>query len=199
MKSNPQIYHRRSVRLKNYDYSTDGAYFITICTQNRESLFGNIGNGCMILNNAGRMIKTVWDDIPQYYPGIGIDVFQIMPNHVHGIIFVGATPCGCPIGKPCPDDRPGQAQGPAPTKKLSLPDVVHRYKTMTTCEYIRNVKQNQWKPFDGKLWQRNYYEHVLRNDESMQKTREYIVNNPLKWEFDEYNPNNATKWKITCA
>ena len=87
---------RRSIRLKGYAYSSAGAYFVTICAQDRECLFGGIEKGEMILNDAGKMIRTIWDEIPKYYPGIAIDVFQMMPNHVHGIIIVGATPRGCP-------------------------------------------------------------------------------------------------------
>ncbi len=93
--------NRRSIRLGGYDYSHTGAYFVTICTQHRECLFGDIVNGKMILNDAGRMVQTGWDEIPTRYPGIDIDAFQIMPNHIHGIIVVGAAPCGRPdTGQP---------------------------------------------------------------------------------------------------
>ena len=97
MKYNPNIHNRRSIRLKGYDYSQAGAYFVTICTQNREYMFGDVVDGKMILNDAGRMVQMVWDEIPENYCGIGIDEFVIMPDHVHGIIvLVGATPRGCP-------------------------------------------------------------------------------------------------------
>ena len=102
MTFNPDIHHRRSIRLKGYDYSQAGAYFITICTKNRECMFGDILDGKMVLNHAGDMIQTVWDEIPLYYAGIDIDEFAVMPNHIHGIIvIVGATPCGCPVSTPC--------------------------------------------------------------------------------------------------
>jgi REP element-mobilizing transposase RayT len=180
MKYNSDIHHRRSIRLKGYDYSQAGLYFITICTQNRLHLFGEIDNGEMILNDAGMMIKTVWHEIPEHYNGINIDAFQIMPNHIHGIIriinecdrdhvhiHVGAGPRACP--DICPDidthidDQPnaiGQPRGVAPT--MSLPDIVHRFKTLTTKRYTDGVKQNNWLPCDKRLWQRNYYEHIIR-------------------------------------
>ena len=88
----PDTHHRQSIRLKQYDYSQAGAYFVTICAQNRQCLFGGINNGTMMNNAAGEMISTIWHEIPEYYPGIGIDAFQIMPNHIHGIIIFGAPP-----------------------------------------------------------------------------------------------------------
>ena len=214
-----------------------GAYFITICTQNRECLFGNIivgatPRGCpipipracpeMALNHAGTMIQTVWDEIPIHYTGTEIDEFVVMPNHIHGIIIigtVGATPCGCPVLSPrgCPGPGlhengpisgngqargpgndgqargPGQAQGPAPTGNtgtLSLGDIVHRFKTMTTKRYADGVKQLGWQSFPGKLWQRNYWEHIIRNEMELNRIREYIHDNPSQWESDRLNLHN---------
>ena len=187
--------HRRSIRLQGYDYSRAGAYFVTVCTQNRECMFGHIvgatPRGCpdapcgrpeMALNDAGRMIQAVWDEIPINYSGIETDEFTIMPNHIHGIIvIVGATPCGRP--------DIGQAQGPAPTTMLSLADVMHRFKTLTTKRYTDGVKQFGWPAFPGRLWQRNYYEHIIRNDDELNRIREYIANNPMQWELDRENPD----------
>ena len=172
MKYNPDIHHRRSIRLKGYDYSRNGAYFITVCAQNRTCFFGNIKQGEMILNDAGKMAQDIWIEIPEYYDGIEINAFQIMPNHIHGIIIVGAGP------RACPDNDISQ-------KGLSLPDVVHRFKTLTTKKYIDGVKQHDWQPFDRKLWQRNYHEHIIRDEQSLHKIREYIMNNPRDWERDE--------------
>ena len=98
MKSNLNIHKRRSIRLREYDYSQAGAYFVTICTRNRECLFGNIIDGEALLNDAGRMVQTVWDELPAHYANIDIDLFQIMPNHIHGIIIltdVGADTGAC--------------------------------------------------------------------------------------------------------
>ncbi|GAB4356736.1 MAG: hypothetical protein Kow0060_09640 [Methylohalobius crimeensis] len=156
----------------------------------------------MRLNDAGRMVQTVWGSIPASYADIETDAFIIMPNHIHGIIaIVGAGPCACPDSCACPD--PGQPRGVAPTghgqsgrgqprgvaPTLSLPDVVHRFKTMTTKRYTDGVKQHGWPPFPGKLWQRNYYERIIRNENELNRIREYIIHNPLKWEDDPENPN----------
>ena len=171
---NPTRQHRRSIRLRDYDYSQGGAYFVTICTQNRECLFGDVADGDMRLNDAGRMIQAVWDEIPTNYSGIETDEFAIMPNHIHGIvIIVGATPCGRPHTGQA--QVLGQAQGPAPTTMLSLSDVMHRFKTMTTKRYTDGVKQFGWPTFPGRLWQRNYYEHIIRNDDELNRIREYIA------------------------
>jgi len=190
----PEKHHRRSIRLKGYDYSQAGAYFVTICTQNRACLFGEVVDGEMRINEAGRMVQSVLDEMPTFYPGVEIDAFVVMPNHVHVIVvLVGATPCGRPTVGGQTQGRAqaqGQAQGPAPT--LSLPDVVHRFKTLTTKRYADGVKQLGWPPFPGRLWQRNYYEHIIRNEESLNRIRVYITNNPLQWDLDRENPVGAT-------
>jgi putative transposase len=214
---------RRSIRLKGYDYSRAGAYFITICVQNRQCLCGEISDGKMVLNHAGDMIQTVWDQIPSHYTGIEIDEFVVMPNHIHGIIIVGATPRGCPVSTPrgcpvstprgCPVEPPhgchaapihrsgqawgpghGQAQGPAPTGNsgtLSLGDIVHRFKTMTTKRYADGVKQFGWQSFPGRLWQRNYWEHIIRNEMELDRIREYIRTNPFQWDYDRLNQRDC--------
>ena len=185
MTFNPEIHHRRSIRIADYDYSTTGAYFVTICIQNRICLFGKIEGGEIQLNEAGYMVHKIWNELPEKYPGVEIDEFIVMPNHIHGIVVlnVGAGPCACP------DSNKGQPRGVAPTR-LSLPDVVHRYKSFTTSEYRIGVEQLNWIPFPGKLWQRNYYEHVIRNEKELNQNREYISNNPLQWALDNENPQN---------
>lgn len=170
--------NRRSIRLTGYDYSQAGYYFVTMCVDNRELSLGEIKDGRMVLNDAGFMVQTVWGEIPKYYGGIGIDIFQIMPNHIHGIITVGAGPCACPK-----NDK-GQPRGVAPT--LALGDVAGRFKSFTTTKYIDGVKNNNWPAFNKCFWQRNYYEHVIRDDNDLNRIREYIVNNPAKWFEDEY-------------
>jgi len=207
MKYNPNIHNRRSIRLKGYDYSQAGAYFVTICTQNREYMFGDVVDGKMVLNDAGRMVQTVWDEIPENYCGIGIDEFVIMPDHVHGIIvLVGATPRGRPDNEIFVDREileQGQPRGVARTTtgllslslsiSLSLPDVVHRFKTMTTKQYTDGVKHHGWPAFPGKLWQRNYYEHIIRNEIALNRIRQYIINNPMKWERDRERPRQYNR------
>lgn len=208
MTYDPHKHHRRSIRLKGYDYSRMGAYFVTIVTQGRECLFGQVVDGEMRLNDAGRMVQAVWDQLPVFYPGVQVDAFIVMPNHIHGIIVltghpVGAGPRACPDNVPKETGQPrgtrqpqetGQPRGVAPT--LSLPDVVHRFKTMTTKRYADGVKTMGWQPFVGRLWQRNYYEHVIRNDGSLNHIREYIANNPLGWESDRENPDVADTGRI---
>ncbi|MDF9392115.1 MULTISPECIES: transposase [Methylococcus] len=175
---------RRSIRLKDYDYSQAGAYFVTMCTQNRACLFGDVIDGAMRVNDAGRMVQTVWDELPLHYVGVELDTFVVMPNHVHGIIvLVGAGPRACP--------KSGRPQGAAPT--LSLPDVVHRFKTLTTKRYTDGVKTGGWPPFHGRVWQRNYYEHIIRDEVSLHRIREYIANNPQQWALDRENPANQMR------
>ncbi|MCX5886646.1 MAG: transposase [Proteobacteria bacterium] len=183
---NPNLHHRHSIRLRGYDYSKEGAYFITICTQNRECLFGEIVDGRMVLNEAGRMIQSVWDELPQHYPGVDIDAFVIMPNHVHGI-FVFENRVGA--GFPCPEKNV-QAQtkedaGTAPLRKiLGLVVAYFKYKTTKSI--------NKFQDTSGcHLWQRNYYEHIIRNEDDLNRIREYIIYNPVQWITDPENPENV--------
>jgi REP element-mobilizing transposase RayT len=210
MTFNPDIHHRRSIRLKEYDYSSVGAYFVTACTQERLCLFGDIADGVMCLNDAGRMVADWWLRLPDRFPGVAVDEYVVMPNHFHGIITitdnadtspVGAPPCGCPgfdvsppcgcpgfdVSPPCgcpPLDstaKSGRPRGAAPT----LGDVIDWFKTMTTNAYIKGVKNADWPPFPGRFWQRNYYERVIRDDAELNGIREYIQCNPANWAGDE--------------
>ena len=209
--------NRKPNRLRNYDYSQAGYYFVTICTLNRKQLFGEIIDRQMITNDAGKMVERTWNELPKFYRGIQIDQFQIMPNHLHGIIIIiGPVETG-PVGtgpRACPNPNPneGQPQGVAPTvvpttvpttvpktvpttslsvvPALSLSDIVHRFKSFTTHRYMAGVKNNGWKSFDGKLWQRSFHDHIIRNEESLDNIRAYIQNNPLKWESDTNNSCN---------
>jgi len=176
---------RRSIRLKGYDYSQPGTYFVTICAQNRDCIFGDIIDGKSQLNPAGNMIHNWWNRISQKYPNVELDEYMIMPNHVHGIIIVGADP------RVCLDHKKGEHVDSPLQKHVSLSHMIQWFKTMTTNEYIRNIKQNDWHPFKKRLWQRNYYEHIVRNEIELNRIRKYIVENPLKWELDEDNPKNV--------
>jgi REP element-mobilizing transposase RayT len=176
---------RRSIRLKDYDYTRPGAYFITIVVHDRKCLFGEILSGVMQSNDAGRMVQEAWDALPNHYAGVERDACVVMPNHIHGIVFVGAGPSACA-------EPEGQPRGVAPTENVSvvsLPDVVHRFKTLTTKQYIDGVKRFAWQPFASRFWQRNYFEHVIRNEESLARIRQYIHDNPARWEFDRENPS----------
>ncbi len=203
MKYNPNILNRRSIRLKGYDYSKKGLYFITICTQNCLCLFGNIEKGDIKLNDVGIMIKCQWQELAHRFDKIELHESIVMPNHFHGIVefvgvpLVGTQKIGQPQGfAPTLYQTIGQLQGFAPTlyQKIGQPqgfvptvgDVVGAFKSLSTNDYIRNVKQNHWQRFNKKLWQRNYYEHIIRDEKSYYQISEYIQTNHLKWQDDTY-------------
>jgi putative transposase len=165
-----QLPHRKSIRLKQYDYSSSGAYFVTICVQNRECLFGEIVNSEMIMNDAGRMIERLWRAIPARFPEYSFDEFTIMPNHFHRILSHSGV------------NQPGSAQG---TSSETIGRVIQAFKSLTTNEYIIGVREYNWPPFAKKLWQRNYYEHVIRCEDDLRSTREYIRFNSRNWETDD--------------
>jgi len=186
-KYDPEIHHRRSIRLPEYDYAQDGWYYMTICSQNHRCLFGEILQEKMILNAARAMIEKWWRKLPEKYPGIQLDEYVIMPNHLHGIIvIVGAAPCGRPNPGTHSVTESGQPHGVVPT----LGTIIGWFKTMSTNEYIRHVKQNGWPAFEKRLWLRNYYEHIIRKGEELNSIRNYIVENPMRWEEDNNHPNN---------
>jgi len=197
MRYDPDKHHRRSIRMRGYDYTQAGAYFITICTQDRECLFGTIVDGCMHMNDAGRMVQSVWNEIPDHHPGVDVDAFVVMPNHVHGIIILTGEPVaarpeyavGATVDRgvaPTGTNEPGET---AAGKRMSLPNVVHRFKSLTTARYRHGVYELRWPPFPGRLWQRNYYERIVRNEEALSRIRHYILDNPARWKKDIENPN----------
>ena len=295
MPYDPNRHHRRSIRLKGYDYSQAGAYFITICTQDRACLFGKVVNGEMRLNDAGRMVLAEWNMLPERFPHVVLDAFVVMPNHVHGIVVItnpatddtattaptivgtglvpvpnagtmgavpnagamgaapdagtmgtvpdagamgavpdagtmgaapdagtmgaapdagtmGAVPNAGTMGA-VPDD--GATTRVAPTAATivgtglvpvpnagattrvaptvgdivapTVGDIVGAFKSRVTVEYIRGVKTSGWPPFRGRLWQRNYYEHIIRNERALNAIRQYIIENPRRWQMDREN------------
>ena len=216
MKYNPILYHRRSIRLKGYDYSQAGLYFITICVQNRECLFGNVVNDKTILNDAGQMVVKWYYELENKYPDKKCHEMVVMPNHFHCIIenahgtdgrimdaHVGASLRGRPItdergrpitderGRPITDGRGRPIYGPNNQKyNATIGDAMDWFKTMTTNEYIRGVKNHNWKRFDKKLWQQNYWEHIIRKDGEYNRISDYIIQNPTKWFNDKLNPTN---------
>jgi REP element-mobilizing transposase RayT len=192
MRYNRDVHRRRSIRLRGFDYSQPGAYFITVCTHERAPLFGDVVNGAMVLNAAGVMVDAVWRDMPDHYSGVVLGEHIVMPNHFHGVVeIVGAGPRACPdfMECACPHDMPttetGQPQGVAPTA-LSLPDLVHRFKSWTTRQYADGVNHYGWPAFNRRLWQRNYHEHIIRNEQAYAAITDYIHHNPQRWQDDVY-------------
>ena len=188
-----QQHQRRSIRLATHDYSSAGAYFVTICAEARAvNWFGAISSSGMQLNAAGEMVLEIWNDLPTYYRGVQIDAFVVMPDHIHGIVIVGAGPRARPAPAPANADAPtnadtdtspntdlnadadavaGQTRGSAPTvvvgDRLSLPDVVQRFKSLTTHRYIQGVRQLDWPPFEKRFWQRNYWDRIIRDSREL--------------------------------
>jgi REP element-mobilizing transposase RayT len=276
MKYDPAKHHRKSIRLKGFDYSQEAAYFITLVTQGRECLFGEVIDGEMQLNAAGEIITSAWLGMESRFPQVQLDEFVIMPNHFHAIISVGATLVVAPdmvtreqgvgatlvvahdvvahevvapdvvapeqgvgatlvvahdvvahevvapdvvareqgvgatlvvahdvvapeqgVGATlvvahevvAPEQRAGTS--PAPTNaivKTTLGDIVGAFKSIATHEYILAVRRGNLPPFAGKIWQRNYYEHIIRNERDWERIRQYIRENPARWAEDMENP-----------
>ncbi len=176
---------RQSIRLHGYDYAKTGAYFVTICIRNQACLMGKIADGEMVLNRAGQMAESVWVELPARFSNIQMDEFTIMPNHFHGIVIIQRRGESCIRPRSGTGDHQDRPYGTLPE---SISRIVQAFKSISTGEYIRGVKSHDWSPFPGKLWQRNYYDHIVRDDDELAKIREYIKNNPLKWEFDKENP-----------
>ena len=173
--------NRRTLRLPGYDYSLPGAYFITICTQDRACVFGTVVDDTVHLNDLGRMVDATWTELPTHCQGLHLDQFTIMPNHLHAIAFLSGS---SDQNHPSID---GRTQRSAPT--VALPDIIRRFKTVTTSRVRHDVHNCGWHPSSGRLWQRNYYEHVIRNDDSLCRIRDYIANNPTSWALDRENPD----------
>ncbi|MFH1837941.1 MAG: transposase [Candidatus Kuenenbacteria bacterium] len=170
-------HHRQSIRLKGYDYSQNGAYFITVCVQNKECIFGKIENEKIILNQYGEIAKKYWLEISNHFPNVILDEFVIMPNHIHGIIIIDAS-----VG--VIHELPLQKMQII-RRKMLLPKIIGFFK-MNVAKLI-NIKLNRQ---GQSIWQRNYYDHIIRDEKSLNEIREYIVNNFLKWELDRNNPKN---------
>ncbi len=187
-KYNPNIHHRKSIRLKGYDYSQAGMYFITICCQDRKYRFGKIENDKMILNEMGNIAYVEWLKLTERFSNFELDVFQIMPNHMHGIIVLNGTSIGATLVDTQNDVDIGAGASPAPTAPTAptktVGDIVGAYKSLVAngCLDIYKSKNK----ILGKLWQRNYWEHIIRDEKSYQTISEYIINNPAKWTKDKF-------------
>ena len=191
----PQKHHRRSIRLRGWDYRNPGWYFVTLVVQNRECLFGRVLNGKMVLNEYGKICNQCWLDIPEHFENVTLDEYQIMPNHMHGIIVI--QPNGNDVGArhavPLPHAVPLQSEQPIrefgkPIPK-SLSTIIGSFRSAVT------NRINKYRQTPGaKLWQRNYgechafrhWEHIIRDENELNRIRRYIKNNPLKWTDDDY-------------
>jgi putative transposase len=184
----PDKHHRRSIRLQGYDYSTPGAYFVTICVQHRICLFGQVVDDEIQMNDAGQMIQMCWEQLPHRFPALALDAFVVMPNHFHAVaILVGAPLVGAQGAQGAPVTRSASRRGAEGA--LTIGDVIGAFKSTTTNEYIRNVQRAGWAPFDRLLWQRNYWEHIIRNDSALNRIRDYIQANPARWTNDQLHPS----------
>lgn len=183
MKYNPEIHHRRSMRLKGYDYSRAGAYFVTICTHDRECLFGEIVNGEMQENDYGRIVTAEWLRSTIIRAEIELGEFVTMPNHFHGIIHIVDDLRGDRPVAPTPA-TPNPAIVPGPQEK-SIGAMMAGFKSAAT-KRINEFRQSPGAP----MWQRNYYEHIIRDEEDYLRIAEYIGTNPQRWIEDKLHPMN---------
>ncbi len=202
MKFNPETHHRRSIRLKNYDYIQPGAYFITIVTNKRQCLFGKIENGVMRLNEFGEIVRDEWFKSNEIRREIVLNDYEfvVMPNHIHGIVWIvenndmgtnGNIIVGAngrsPLQKQSNKNQP-PTHSDSPLIRMSpksISSFVAGFKSAVT-KQINQLRQTPGIP----VWQRNYYEHITRNDDELQRIREYIINNPINWELDENYERN---------
>ena len=195
MRFDPKIHHRRSIRLKGYDYLQAGAYFVTIVAWRREMLFGEIVDGQMILNRHGQIVLDAWRDLPNHYRHAELGAFVIMPNHVHGIVVLvdegrgGSSIKGRMIlpndliagTEPSSNKQTRPYINPKPRHGLS--EIIRAFK-LFSARRINSLRHAEGIP----VWQRNYYEHIIRNEPEMDRITRYIESNPLQWMDDDENP-----------
>jgi REP element-mobilizing transposase RayT len=158
---------RKPNRIPDYDYSQYGYYFITVCSNNHKKIFGEIKDSRMILNDYGVKVERILNDVVLKMGNMLLDNYVIMPNHVHLIIAINQE------------------------SKEGIFEVIRDFKSITTLKYIEGVKEGIYEPFDKFIWQRSYFDHVIRNEKSYLEVSEYINNNPLKWALDKYNFDNS--------
>jgi len=197
-------HHRASIRLRGYDYAAPGAYFVTIVTHGRSTWFGEVADGAVGLNPIGQITQEVWEGLPNHYEHVQVDAFVVMPNHVHGIIVLTAD-VGAGL-KPAPTTGLGRTPpglGPARTgdtpRRHGLPEIVRAFKTFSA-RHINALRHTPGQP----VWQRNYYEHIIRDEDALNRIRQYIAENPLRWAHDRENPaaltvEPANAWRAQSA
>ena len=199
---NPEIHHRHTIRVQGYDYSSAGLYFVTVCTQEHEHLFGGITDNVMQLSDAGRVVETIWTGLPERFPMVALDEFVVMPNHFHGIIVitdnVGNKTVGAPLAAPSfavpraiPRNQSATSsienQGAASSAR-TVGQIMRAFKSISAIN-VNCVLCRSGQP----LWQRNYYERIIRDERELNNIREYIVNNPALWRDDPENRSSETE------
>jgi len=181
--------HRKPTRYKDYDYSLPGYYFITICSHEMKHLFGCVNNCKMIPNDSGAIINNCWNEIPNHFKDVESDYYQLMPNHFHGIVIINSPIENAGDGLPIFKDNSqfvGNANFAFPTDrtKMILSKVVQQFKRQVTIEIKTKNKLNE------PVWQKSFYDHVIRNEKELYEIRKYIEQNPLKWDFEKNVPGN---------
>jgi len=199
---------RRSIRLKRYDYSEPGAYFVTICTHGWRCILGSVTGDQVNLSPFGQIVQTVWCDLPTQYPNVELDAFVVMPNHFHGILLISGSvaaiqDCGrdhandpsvgaihelpLPIATHnVPLPRHENCDWVTSRRRMLLPRLIGRFK-MISAKRINELRGSRGFP----VWQRNYFEHVIRSDKGLERIRQYIMENPARWHLDRQNPERV--------
>lgn len=186
-KFNPDIHHRRSIRLKGYDYASPGTYFITICTFDRKCIFGEITDEEMKMNAIGQLVMAEWMKTPSIRPNILLGEFVIMPNHLHGLVRVSGDHRK-PEKQYARDGMNGGRNGGMPRSPSgTIGALVRGFKSAATRRF-NELRGTKGSP----LWQRNYWENIVRTEESLNQIRNYIRFNPARWESDRLNPEKAS-------
>ena len=200
MPYDPERHHRRSIRLKGYDYSQAGAYAVTLVSYGRETLFGEVVDGQMVLNAVGKVIAATWQWLAVRYPHVTLDAWVVMPNHLHGIIILAGDDCrgeeagdtispsrraDAPASSPLHHHHPYPSPQPHGTQPGSLNAIIQAYKAEST----RRLNRMLGLYGSGNhIWQRDYYERIIRNERETDAIRAYIANNPIQWAVDRENP-----------
>lgn len=194
MKFNPKLHHRQSIRLKGYDYSQSGSYFITICARQRECIFGKIKEGKTILSHLGKLVEQEWLALPHRFPHIDLDEYVVMPNHFHGIIHiaVGAGLASAQTASAqiesaqieAPQFKPEQLNPAPPISTLG--DIVCAFKSLVFKRHYDLIRNNHLDEV-AKCWQRNYWERIIRNHQEYNNIQNYIITNPERWSQDSDN------------
>ena len=197
---NPEVHHRRAIRLQRYDYSNKGVYFVTICTEKRVQMFGEVSDGVMHVNERGEIAQRMWDTLPERFPGVELDAFIVMPNHIHGVLIrtqrqhVESTAQSQEMLETQETRKTPEYQGMVDTK-----GVLHAYRTHPQRGQMLNEMIRTFKAItsfairksgtSAFAWQREYYETIIRSETQLDYVRAYIANNPTTWQDDTLHPN----------